>query len=108
MAKRLCSSDEPRNHTVPILDVIPIPDDEDHRVFMVMPFLKLFHEPEFHLPVRVRGCFPSAVRGRLYPLPTLIDIRRLIDFYLQGLNFMHNLNIAHWSVQFTPLLLAPF
>ncbi|KAK0231973.1 kinase-like domain-containing protein [Armillaria nabsnona] len=33
MAKRLCS-DEPQNHTVPILDVIPIPDDEDQRVFM--------------------------------------------------------------------------
>ncbi len=51
MAKRLCSSEllhEPRNHTVPILDVIPIPDDEDKRVFMVMPMLKLFHDPELH------------------------------------------------------------
>ncbi|KAK0231962.1 hypothetical protein EDD85DRAFT_775156, partial [Armillaria nabsnona] len=48
MAKHLCSSDEPQNHTVPILDVIPILDDEDHHVFMVMPLLKLFHEPKFH------------------------------------------------------------
>ncbi|KAK0442214.1 kinase-like domain-containing protein [Armillaria borealis] len=82
MAKRLCSSDKPRNHTVPILEVIPIPDDEDQRVFMVMPMLKLFHEPEFH-------CRP-------YPSPTLFDI--LIDFYLQGLVFMHSLNVAHGDV----------
>ncbi len=95
MAKRLCSSDEPRNHTVPILDVIPIPDDEDQRVFMVMPMLKLFHEPEFHC----RSKFVDAFRQLLEAsLSVNTSTHPSSDFYLQGLDFMHSLSVAHGSI----------
>lgn len=51
MSQYLASSDllrNPRNHSVPILEIITIPDDEEKRVFMVMPRLIAFYEPEFH------------------------------------------------------------
>ncbi|KAK0229453.1 hypothetical protein EDD85DRAFT_744553, partial [Armillaria nabsnona] len=69
-AKRLCSSDEPRNHTVPILDVIPIPDDEDRRVFMVMSMLKLFHEPEFHCRSEFVDAFHQLLEAGAIPRST--------------------------------------
>ena len=36
-----------RNHTVPILDVIHLPDDKAN-VLLVMPYLRTFHTPPFH------------------------------------------------------------
>lgn len=38
---------DPRNHTVPIVDVIHVPDDEDHLI-LVFPFLRIFDEIPFH------------------------------------------------------------
>ncbi|KAK0442221.1 hypothetical protein EV421DRAFT_600821 [Armillaria borealis] len=66
-----------RNHTVPILDIIPIPDDEEKRVFMVMPMLKDFYAPPFHC----RSEFADTLRQ-----------------LLEGLDFMHRLNVAHVDV----------
>jgi hypothetical protein len=37
---------DPRNRTVPILDVIFLPDDK--YVLIVMPFLRIFNTPPFH------------------------------------------------------------
>ncbi|KIM71401.1 hypothetical protein PILCRDRAFT_17110 [Piloderma croceum F 1598] len=37
---------DPRNRTVPILDVISLPDDK--YVLLVMPFLRIFNTPPFH------------------------------------------------------------
>lgn len=62
---------DPRNHSIPILD------DEEKRAFMVMPRLITFDEPEFHC----RREFVEALRQ-----------------LLEGLDFMHGLNISHRDV----------
>ncbi|KAK0442780.1 uncharacterized protein EV420DRAFT_1071239 [Desarmillaria tabescens] len=77
IAKRLSEPtllQDPRNHTVPILDIIPIPSDKEKRVFMVMPMLKDSYSPPFH-------CLSEFVN----------TFRQLLD----GLDFMHSLNITH-------------
>ncbi|PBK87785.1 hypothetical protein ARMGADRAFT_1065793 [Armillaria gallica] len=80
MSQYLTSSDllrNPRNHSIPILDIIPIPDDEEKRVFMVMPRLVPLYEPDLHC----RREFFEALRQ-----------------LLEGLDFMHSLNISHGDV----------
>ncbi|KAF7310387.1 Protein kinase domain-containing protein [Mycena chlorophos] len=63
----------PYNRTVPLLDVIPIPDD-DNLVIIVMPRLRLFCTPIFRHFREVTECMRQ---------------------FLQGLVFMHSCNIAH-------------
>ena len=48
---------DPRNRTVPILDVIPVHDDPEV-VFLVTPYLHEFHSPPFHC----RAEFIEAIR----------------------------------------------
>ena len=43
---------DPRNRTVPILDVIALPDDMEH-VLLVMPYLRIFYTPPFHCRAEV-------------------------------------------------------
>jgi hypothetical protein len=38
---------DPRNHTVPIFDVVTLPDNKDN-VLLVMPHLRIFNTPPFH------------------------------------------------------------
>ncbi|RDB27810.1 hypothetical protein Hypma_002172 [Hypsizygus marmoreus] len=66
-------SSNPRNRSVPILDVIPLPND-DSQALIVMPLLLHFTE----LPFRRVG-----------------EVAEAIGQYLQGLKFMHEHNIAH-------------
>ncbi|KAF7306329.1 Protein kinase domain-containing protein [Mycena indigotica] len=64
------------NRAAPLLDTIPIPDD-DNTVLIVMPFLRLFNSPIFR------------------------HLREVIDAlgqFLQGLVFMHYHSIAHRDV----------
>ncbi|EPS92684.1 hypothetical protein FOMPIDRAFT_1137462, partial [Fomitopsis schrenkii] len=64
---------DPRNHSVPVLDIFP--DDDDPGVsYMVMPLLRLIDEPKFDL------------------VEELIDF---VDQLLEGLVFMHEQGIAH-------------
>jgi hypothetical protein len=37
---------DPRNHTVPVIDIIDIPHGD--RVLLVMPYLRVFDTPPFH------------------------------------------------------------
>ncbi|KAF9475438.1 hypothetical protein BDN70DRAFT_883694 [Pholiota conissans] len=67
---------DPRNHAVPILDVIPIPADDDWAL-LVMPMLLEFQK----LPFRRLGEFCEAALQ-----------------YLQALEFMHEHNIVHRDV----------
>ncbi|KAG6848292.1 hypothetical protein H0H93_001465 [Arthromyces matolae] len=64
---------DPRNHSVPIFEIIHHPDDKDV-TFLVMPVLLEMD----YLPFRRLGEFAEAVRQ-----------------YLTGLQFMHDNNIAH-------------
>ncbi|GLB42440.1 putative expressed protein [Lyophyllum shimeji] len=66
-------SSDPRNNAVPILDTILLPND-DSSALIVMPLLL----PLYAIPFRRVGEFAEAVRQ-----------------YLQGLEFMHEHNIAH-------------
>ena len=43
---------DPRNRTVPILDVMALPDDTEH-VLLVMPYLRIFNAPPFHCRAEV-------------------------------------------------------
>ena len=59
IAKYLSSAkmlSDPRNRTVPIIEVIPLPDNQ--KVFLVMPYLRVFNTPPFHC----RGEFVEALR----------------------------------------------
>ncbi|TFY75607.1 hypothetical protein EWM64_g8404 [Hericium alpestre] len=64
---------DPRNHTVPILDTFQ--DDEDSSIsYIVMPFLRLTHNPPF------------------------TNVGEIVDFadqFLEGLAFMHEHCVAH-------------
>lgn len=46
---------DPHNHCVPVLEIISIPDDENH-VLIVMPILLLVHSPAFH-------CLPEYIEA---------------------------------------------
>ncbi len=37
---------DPKNHAIPLLDSFPIPNDD--RVFVVLPFMRVFCLPQFH------------------------------------------------------------
>ena len=43
---------DPQNRTVPILDVIALPDDKEH-VLLVVPYLRVFDTPPFHCRAEV-------------------------------------------------------
>ncbi|KAI0310990.1 hypothetical protein OF83DRAFT_1088003 [Amylostereum chailletii] len=64
---------DPRNHSVPVLDVFQ--DDEDPRIsYMVMPFLRRMDSPEFE---------------------TVGEVVDFVDQILEGLLFLHENGVAH-------------
>ncbi|TRM61133.1 kinase-like domain-containing protein [Schizophyllum amplum] len=65
--------EDTRNHIVPILDTILLPDTDEH-VLLVMPFLREYYDPPFSCPAQV--------------------IHALSQF-LETLEFLHEQNIAH-------------
>ncbi|KAF8916473.1 kinase-like domain-containing protein [Mucidula mucida] len=73
---------DPKNHAIPLLDSFPIPNDD--RVFVVLPFMRVFCLPQFHC----RKEFAEALRQ-----------------ILEGLAFMHERNIAHGDACTTNFLM---
>jgi serine/threonine protein kinase len=86
-------SSDPRNHCVPIYEVVQLPDDKD-TVILVMPLLKEFYFPWFETVgevvefirqvFEVRKRFFAWLDRAVYPLPLS-----------KGLQFMHKHNVAH-------------
>ncbi|KAJ7160162.1 hypothetical protein C8R46DRAFT_1001367 [Mycena filopes] len=77
----------PRNHCVPILNVLQDPDDDDKRV-LVMPFLLPFHRPG----------------------PVFDTVGEVVDCFRQifeGLQYMHENFVAHRFVTSRPLSNLP-
>ncbi|KAJ7074511.1 kinase-like domain-containing protein [Mycena amicta] len=66
---------DPRNHTIPVLDVLPLPDTPFS--ILVTPFCREFDYPPFHC----RQEFVDAMTQ-----------------YIEGLEFMHEQNIAHMDI----------
>ncbi|KAF9005494.1 hypothetical protein BDQ17DRAFT_1408252 [Cyathus striatus] len=67
----------PKNHCVPVYEILDLPDDNDYAI-LVMPFLLKFDQPPF------------------------ICIGEIVEFLrqlLEGLHFMHQQNIAHCDVK---------
>ncbi|RPD57478.1 hypothetical protein L227DRAFT_613500 [Lentinus tigrinus ALCF2SS1-6] len=64
---------DPRNHTVPILEVFPVPDDPQITL-IVMPFLRPCDDPGFY---------------------TLGEAISFVKQVLEGLQYMHELHVAH-------------
>jgi len=73
----------PENRTVPLLDVILSPDS-DEAVYLVFPQLRPFAHPPFQTPAEILHCF-----------------RR----FLQGLQFLHEHNIAHLDIHKVNLMM---
>jgi serine/threonine protein kinase len=95
---RLFSSRElvrdPRNHCVPLLDIIEIP--QNGQKLMVMPLLRPFNDPHFQTFGEFVAFFTQICEVRSFHTHRHESILTLD----QGLQFMHEQNIAHryaWS-----------
>ncbi|KAI0358579.1 hypothetical protein OH77DRAFT_1578883 [Trametes cingulata] len=86
--KHLSSDDlksDPRNHTVPLLDVFLVPDDPDVTI-LVMPLLRPRNDP---------------------PWSTVGEVIAFLSQIFQGLQFMHEKNIAHRDCQGPNIMFDP-
>ncbi|KAJ6505796.1 kinase-like domain-containing protein [Mycena vitilis] len=66
---------DPRNHTIPILEIIPMP--RENWTLLVMPYCRVFTDPPFH-------CRAEVIEA--------------MQQYLEGLQFMHDNHIAHSDI----------
>jgi hypothetical protein len=78
----------PRNRTVPLIDVIAL---TDNKVLLVMPYLRVFDTPWFHC----RGEVVDAFRQFLQEWRSSLYHIMYAHGSVQGLEFMHEQNIAH-------------
>ncbi|KIJ23381.1 hypothetical protein M422DRAFT_39644 [Sphaerobolus stellatus SS14] len=74
---------DPRNHCVHILDVIPLPDNDDEAL-IVMPFLRPFYNPPFEFKTEY------------------IEAAKQL---LEGLMFMHEHNVSHMDACFLNIMM---
>ncbi|RDB20053.1 hypothetical protein Hypma_013004 [Hypsizygus marmoreus] len=77
------ASSDPRNHSVPVLDVILSPSDDD-LAFLVMPLLLDFER---------------------FPFRRVGEVTEAFQQFLEGLEFMHEHNIAHRDACYFNLML---
>ncbi|OSD06648.1 kinase-like protein [Trametes coccinea BRFM310] len=88
IAKYLWSEElrnDPRNHSVPLLDVIPGFGDEPF-CYMVMPFYRYIDDP---------------------PMVTVENVLDCCEQLLEGLVFMHNHGVAHRDCAFKNIMYDP-
>ncbi|KAJ7117974.1 kinase-like domain-containing protein [Mycena crocata] len=74
--KYLSEIRDPRNHTIPLFDILAVPPDNSFSL-LVMPNARVFNHPPFHC----RSEFVEAMRQ-----------------YLEGLELMHEHNICHFDI----------
>ncbi len=82
--------DDPRNHCVPVLDVLD--DLEDPSLsFMIMPFLRRIHDVEFDTVGSIFDCV-----GQLLEVSSFDQLLSSgAHGATQGLLFLHENNVAH-------------
>lgn len=85
---------DPRNHCVPILDVLD--DPVDNQTYIVMPMLVMCNIPFFQTVGEVVAFFQQALEVRV-----ACELRATRAEWLpvQGLQFMHQHNVAHRYVR---------
>ncbi|PPQ69753.1 hypothetical protein CVT26_014028 [Gymnopilus dilepis] len=76
---------DPRNHTVEVLDILPIPGDDDHAI-MVMPMLYFFEA----LPFRRVG-----------------EVEEALVQFVEALEFLHDHNISHNDICYNNMMMDP-
>ncbi|KAJ2978676.1 hypothetical protein NUW54_g11251 [Trametes sanguinea] len=76
IAQFFASIEDPRNHCVPIREILPDPKDPN-LALMVMPYLRPCNHPEFG---------------------TVGDVVEFVDQTLEGLVFMHSYRVAHRDI----------
>ncbi|KAI0665380.1 kinase-like domain-containing protein [Trametes maxima] len=76
---------DPRNHTVPVLDVLIVPDDSDITI-LVMPLLRACDNPRWN---------------------TLGEVIAFLIQVFEGIQYMHELHIAHRDCQAPNILYDP-
>jgi len=64
---------DPRNRSVPIIDVIPLPGD-DEWALLVMPFLRVFYDPPFQLLIECIEFFRQVLQVRWDPSGLLLEV----------------------------------
>ncbi|KAA1476402.1 kinase-like protein [Dentipellis sp. KUC8613] len=75
---------DPRNHAIPLLDLIQAPD----HCFMVLPFCRsLMH----HFPL----------------FETVGEVFDMVEQALEGLEYLHGLNIAHRDISIANIMMDP-
>ena len=83
--------EDPRNHTVPVFDILDDPDDPTLS-FMVMAYLRRIHDVEFDTVGSIFDCV-----GQLLEVSATANNCALSHVHrvLQGLVFLHENNVAH-------------
>ncbi|EGN92940.1 hypothetical protein SERLA73DRAFT_64928 [Serpula lacrymans var. lacrymans S7.3] len=86
---RYCSSESisshPNNHCIPVYDVLQVPEDQD-KVVMVMPLLRMYNDPPFDTFGEAVECF-----------------RQLFE----GLQFIHKHHVAHRDCMTLNIMVDP-
>jgi hypothetical protein len=100
---RFFSSDEiasnPHNHCVPVVEVL-LPPGTPEKAILVMPFLRSFDDPPFETLNDVVDFLRQVFEVCSYCIRHDSDSREV-----QGLAFMHEMNVAHRSVAYVGLIL---
>jgi serine/threonine protein kinase len=81
---------ERHNHSVPIYEVLQVPDDQD-KIILVMPLLRAFYDPPFDTIGEVVDFFRQVFEAGLIHIAFLCPF----DECLQGLQFIHRHHVAH-------------
>ena len=82
---------DPRNHCVPILDVIPDADDPKMS-YIVMPFLRYVDDPDFKSVENILDCVDQLLE--VFCLSSSECVESLTSAS-KGLVFLHDHDIAH-------------
>ncbi|KAH9851111.1 kinase-like domain-containing protein [Lenzites betulinus] len=83
IAQFVTATKHPHNHCVPMLDSFPDPEDPNW-FFIVMPYLRLFNNPEFEL---------------------VGEVVEFIRQMLEGLEFLHSNSIAHRDISILNIMM---
>ena len=84
-------ADDPRNHCVPLLDLIELQGSEYHRI-MVFPLLRPFNSPRFQTVGEFVAFFTQICEVMLISYLSSLHNSGLVA---QGIQFMHQHGVAH-------------
>ncbi|KAH9850492.1 kinase-like domain-containing protein [Lenzites betulinus] len=76
---------DPRNHSVPLVEVFEVPDDEEYTI-MVMPLFRRCNDPEWK---------------------TVGEVVAFVLQVLEGMQYMHKLHVAHRDSQLANIMFDP-